>query len=171
MHWTAHQVLPTDGRIIIDTEAHHGTSPFRLEGGFLLGIEISVTVVVARGLALGLLCFSHGLKFSLAGVAAVGQATIEQLLDCCAMVIHTLALNDGLFIPVEAKPLQTFEDVGREFRLGSFFVGVLDAQEELSPLMACKEPVENCRSCRADVKCACWTRGQPNAHLHNDSQD
>ena len=62
------------------------------------------------------------------------------------------ALDDGLFIPIEAKPAQALQDVLGEFGPGALPIGVFDAQQKLAALVAGKQPVEDCCSGRADVQ-------------------
>ena len=82
------------------------------------------------------------------------------------MIGNPLALDDGLFVPVDAKPLQAFEDVGGKGVLGSFAVGIFDAKEEGSAAVAGKQPVENRCSSRSDMEGSCRAWSQTNANRH-----
>ena len=59
-----------------------------------------------------------------------------------------LGLVDGLAVPVEAEPAQHLEDVVDQLGPVALGVGVLDAQEELAPVPAGEQPVEQRRAGR-----------------------
>ena len=80
-HRAAHQVAPADRAAVVDAEADHRLAALGDEGLLLLGAEVAMAVVVAGGLLAGSLLLAHGGELGLAGVAAVGVARIEQLLD------------------------------------------------------------------------------------------
>ena len=162
-HVAAHQVAPADRAAVVDAEADHRFAALGDEGLLLLRGEIAVPVVVAGGLLAGGLLLAHGGELGLAGVAAVGVARIEQLLDGGAVQLHPLALDHGVAVPVQAQPLQALEDVGGVFRFAALFVGVFDAQQEGTAAVAGKQPVEHRRAGRADVQGASWTGGQAHA--------
>ena len=68
------------------------------------------------------------------------------------MDLNAGALDDGLFIPIQAQPPQALKDVVGEFGLGALPIGVFDAQQKLAALVAGKQPVEDRRTGRADVQ-------------------
>ena len=80
------------------------------------------------------------------------------------MVFGLLALDHRVVVPVNAKPLEAFEDVLGEFRLGSLLVGVFNAQQEATVLVSRKQPVENGRPRRADVEGSRRAGSQTNAN-------
>ena len=163
-HLTAHQVGPGDHGVIVDAEADRGFAALGDVGLLLLRAEVAVAVVVAGGAVLGGLPLAHLGELGFAGVAAVGPAGVEQLLGGGAVLGDALALDHRLGIPVQAQPLQAFEDVGGVLRLAALLVGVLDAQEELTALAACEEPVEHRRAGRADVQGAGGAGGETHTH-------
>ena len=162
-HGAAHEVCPANFGIIVNTKADHRFAAFRLEGCFLIRLEVAVAIVVARSLLRRLLVLPHSLQFAFAGVAAIRQASVEQGLDGIAVLGDALALNHRLFIPVDSKPLQAFKDVLGVFRLRSFFVGVFDAKQKTAVLVAGKQPIENGGSRGADMKRSRGAGGQTNA--------
>ena len=129
-HRSAHQILPENLSVVIDLEADDRLPSFGLERGFLFRREVAMSVVVSRSLIGGFLGLAHRLQLLFTGVAAIGEAFVEQGLNRCSVLIHPLALDDGVLIPVDPEPLQTFKDVAGEFRFGPLFVGVFDAQKE-----------------------------------------
>ena len=58
----------------------------------------------------------------------------------------------GTFIPIEAEPVQAVED--DLVRLGgvAFFIGILDAEDELAAVFAGEEPVEKGGASATDMK-------------------
>ena len=62
------------------------------------------------------------------------------------------ATNFRSFIPVESKPVHRLEYAGNHVLGRPFRVGVLDAENERSAVVARKEPVEQCRPCAPNVE-------------------
>jgi hypothetical protein len=159
-HLAPHQIGPGDDRLVVHAEANRGFPAFGDVGLLLFGAEIAMAVVVAGGAVLGGLALPHLGEFRFAGVAAVGLAGIQQLLNGGAVLSDALALDDGLAVPVDAEPLQAFQDVGGVFGLAALLVGVLDPQQELPAVMPREEPVEDGGPRRADVKRAGGAGGE-----------
>ena len=65
------------------------------------------------------------------------------------------AADIGPLVPVETQPVNVFQKLPLEFGLGSFDVGILDAENEAALLSAGEEPVEKSRAGVADVQVAC----------------
>ena len=163
-HLTAHQVGPGDHGVIVDAEADRGFAALGDVGLFLLRAEVAVAVVVAGGAVLGGLSLAHLGELGFAGVAAVGPAGVEQLLNGGPVLGDALALDHRLGVPVQAQPLQAVEDVGGVLRLAALLVGVFDAQEELTALAAGEQPVEHRRAGCADVQGAGGAGGETHTH-------
>ena len=163
-HGAAHQVVPLDVAAVIDAEAHRGLASLGLIVGFLLGAEVAVAVVVTRRFLVGHLGLAHGVELLFRGVTAVGQPGIQQLLDRLAVLLHPLALDYGLGIPVDAQPAQTIEDVAGVFAFAALFVGVFNAQHKLAAMAPRVQPVEHRCACGADMKRSRWAGGQTNTH-------
>ena len=131
-HLPPNEVVPNDGGVVVDAEAHRGFAALGNEGLLLLGAEVAVAVVVARRQVTGCLLLAHRRELRFGGVAAVGAAGGEQLCDGQTVLGDAGALDHRLPIPLEAQPLKAFENVGRVFVLAAFAVGVLDAEEKLA---------------------------------------
>src|SRR5213078_3634338 len=76
------------------------------------------------------------------------------------------ALEDGLFVPVEAEPGEAVEDDLGVFVGGTRLVGVFDAQQELPAFFAGEEPVEEGGAGPADVEKASRRRSEADADSH-----
>ena len=126
-HGTAHKIGPANFSLVVNAEADDGFTPLCLKRCFLFRREMAVAVVVARCLIGGFLGLTHRFQFLFVGVAAVGQALIQQGLDGGAMLFDLFALDNGLFIPINAEPLKPFQDVLRELRFRPFLIGVFDS--------------------------------------------
>ena len=164
-HLAAHQVGPGDAGAVVDAEAHGGLTPFGDESLLLLGAEVAVAVVVAGGPVLGGLALPHLRELGLGGIAAVGLAGIQELLDGGAMLSDALALDHRGAIPGQPQPLQALQDVVGEGLLAALLVGVLDAQQELATVALGEQPVEHRRTGRADVQRAGGAGGETHTHL------
>ena len=142
-HGPTDQVVPGNDGIVINAEANGGFSSFGDEGLLLFGAQVAVTVVVAGGAVGGRLLLTHVRELGFGGVAAVGLAGLQQLLNGGAMGLDPLALDDGFRVPVDPQPLQAFEDVRGVFGFAALLVGVLDAQQEFATEMPGEKPVED----------------------------
>jgi hypothetical protein len=69
------------------------------------------------------------------------------------------------FVPVEAKPLETFEDRARALVGAARLVGVLDAKQELAAKVPGVKPIEESGPGAADVEIAGRRRGETKAGL------
>ena len=81
-----------------------------------------------------------------------------------AVLLHPLALDDGLRIPVDAQPLEAIKDVAGVFAFAALFVGVFNAQHKLAAMAPRKQPVEYGGASGADMKRSRWAGGQTNTH-------
>ncbi len=97
------------------------------------------------------------------GVRAVGAAAVEQRPQCLAVALGALGLHDRPFVPVELQPAQRVEDLLDVLGRRALAVGVLDAQQELSALVAREQPVEQGGARAADVQRARgrWCEADP----------
>ena len=105
-------------------------------------------------------CGLFALSFQLfrGAEAAVGFALVQQLLGVSGVDIEALRLaigavcafggvveTAGAFIPVEAEPVQVFNELGFVTGFAAFQIGILNAQQKLTACAACKKPVvESC---------------------------
>ena len=131
-HRAPHQVVPADDALVVDAETDHRLAALGAESLLLLRGEGAVAIVIAGGAVFGLLALPHLGELRFGGVAAIGVARLEQAGDRGVVEIHPGALDDRFAVPVEAEPVEPFEDVGGVFGLGALAVGVFDAQQELT---------------------------------------
>ena len=129
-HRSANQIFPENLSVVIDPEADHRLPSFGLKRRLLFGREVAMSVVVTRGLIGGFLGLPHRLQLLFAGVTAIGEAFVEQGLNRCSVLIHPFALDDGILIPVDPEPLETFKDVAGELRFGTLLIGVFNPQQK-----------------------------------------
>jgi hypothetical protein len=61
-------------------------------------------------------------------------------------------LEEGTFIPIQSQPLHAIYDGLDRFPGGPGYIGILDTQDELSPMMSGKKPVEECRPCAPNMQ-------------------
>ena len=73
---------------------------------------------------------------------AVRVSTGEQSLGVGLMTLDVRALIDNGLIPHESEPFESFEDRAGAFVGAAGAVGVLDAQQEITVVLPCVEPVE-----------------------------
>ena len=123
-------------------EANDRRPSFRLEGGTLLGREVTAVTVVSRGLACGARRLVASPHLGLGAEALVGVTLREELVGCGHVALRTIALAERPFVPVEAEPLQGVLDPGDPLFAGARAVGVLDAEHEGAALVPREHPVE-----------------------------
>ena len=168
-HRTTDQVVPGDDGIVINAEANGGFTSFGDEGLLLFGGQVAVTVVVAGGAIGGRLLLTHGGELGFGGVAAVGLAGLQQLLNGGAMGLDSLALDHGFRVPVDPQPLQAFEDVRGVFGFAALLVGVLDAQQKFATEVPSEKPVEDRGPRRADVEGSSRAGGETHTDRRSSS--
>ena len=117
-------------------------------------------------LFLGALTFPNLLQPLGCAGAFVGVAAVDQLL--CSLAVHpelfALGLhvrrvrtaNPGAFVPVQAEPLQRFEDPLLRTLSPAFPVGILNTDDELPTRVTGKDPVQQRGAEIADV----WIAGR-----------
>jgi hypothetical protein len=83
------------------------------------------------------------------GVAevAVCMPLCEESQGICTVAHHAPALEDRFFIPVDAEPTEPIEDDLHHLLRGPILIGILDSEEEDSPLPAGHQPVEEGGPC------------------------
>lgn len=123
-----------------------------------------MAVVVARGFIAGALRLAQGFQFGFGAVAAIGFATVEQLLHGGFVEVEPLGLVERAFVPVQAQPLEAGQDVVGVFRSRSLEVCIFDAQDELALMPPRKQPVEDGSAGRANVEVAGGARSNANAN-------
>jgi len=67
------------------------------------------------------------------------------------MPVHAVALEKGFLIPVQPQPTQGSQDGFGMLGLGSVAVGILDAEDELTSVVPCEQPIEESSAGAADV--------------------
>ena len=128
-------------------EAPYGCPALGLEGGDLLGRVVTPSAHHRRplvGAGLG----AHGVELLGGLPRGVHRARLLQPVDALAVDVVALALAERALVPVEAHPCEHTENLGLALGRGALAVGVLQAQDELSAVMAGREPVEQ-RGARA----------------------
>ena len=163
-HLTAHQIVPSDGCCIVDPEADRGFPAFGDVGPLLLGAEVAVAVVVAGGTVFCCLPLPHFGELGFRCVTPVGQSFLKQRGNGLPVLTDPFALHHRLGVRLNAQPTQTLEDVLGVFRLAAFFVGVFNAQQELTAVMPGVQPIEHGCAGGADVEGARGARGETHTH-------
>src|SRR5215204_4672231 len=92
--------------------------------------------------------------------ALVGEATICQMLGCSLVELGALALAIGSFVVSEAKPGEVFELRLLELGSAPLPVGVLDAEDQISPVMPGEEVIEEGGAGGAEVEEPRRARGE-----------
>jgi hypothetical protein len=82
------------------------------------------------------------------------EAPIQEQSRIALMSGESLGLIDHLVVPVETQPGETLEDGARTLVRAAGFVGILDAQQELSAVLSRVQPVEQRRARAAHVQIA-----------------
>ena len=115
-------------------------------------VAVAPAPVVAHRPALEPRLLAHLLELLGAGVAAVGGAPGQHLVDHLAVARGARELADRLAVPVEPEPFEAVEDRVDRGLGRALAVGVLDAQEERPAEAPGVEPVEQRRARAADVQ-------------------
>ena len=111
----------------------------------------AVVPVIALGCCGG---FPFGLEFFLAAKALVGIAVGQESFCGGHMLFGIFRLKVGALIPIDPEPLQAVKDSFDGFLGGAFRVRILDAQHQLAPVLAGKQPVVDGGSGPADMEIA-----------------
>jgi hypothetical protein len=77
----------------------------------------------------------------------VRRALCEQTEGIGAVTLDSPTLKDRLLIPVDAEPTEPIEDDLHHLLRGPILIGILDSEEEDSPLPAGHQPVEEGGPC------------------------
>ncbi len=129
-------------------------------------VAVAPASVVARRAALGDGLLAHRLQFVRRAVAEIGVAGGEHLAGHLGVAGDAGGLEDGLAVVRDAEPVEAVEN-----HLGggggvAFAVGVLDAQQEFSRVMAGEQVVEQRGVGAADVQQAGRAGGEAGADGH-----
>src|SRR5208282_2376870 len=124
------------------------------------------------------LLLSHGelalaLQLLLAAEAAVGFAFADQALGVFAIDLPLVALAIGReraadirpFVPIEAEPAGIVDELALVAHLAALQVGVFNAQDERSALLAREEPVEERGARVAYMNLSGGRWGKADSHL------
>ncbi len=137
----------------------------RLTGRFGGQAKTAAPAVIPRRQALGLRLLPSGFKILSSAHAPVRPALLEQPKRMAGVQRHPLGLAIRPFVPIEAHPLQAFED-GLDGLVGrTALVGILDAEDEPSVLLPGEEPVEQRGANPSDMEIAGGTRRETDADL------
>ena len=97
---------------------------------------------------------------------AIGEAFFEDFVGCAGMQIEALALAVE-FIPAELEPVEAVED-GIERLLGvAFDIGIVDAEDHRSGVVAGVQPIEDKGPGAADVEVSGRRRGETHSEHGN----
>ena len=139
----------------------------RLDAGRRLGrVAVAPSAVIAHRAPLGARAFAHRRQFLGRTIAVIGAAHFQQPVRHLGMSGGALELVDDLPVPGEAQPFEPVDDRGDRLRRRSNPVGVLDAQAELTAVMAREEPVEESGAGAADVQKAGRGGGEADGDRH-----
>ncbi len=120
--------------------------------GRVIVITMAALAVVTGLLAVGHLAFAQRFQALLGAVALVGAAIRQHLIDQAVVAIETLGLVVGALIPVQLQPFHTLDDGVDRLLGGTFQIGILDTQHELTALILCKQPGIECGTGTADMQ-------------------
>ena len=135
-------VEKTHHGVVGHPEAHHKRPPFRRQPVRLGPGEAPGERVEAPLPALRLLLPALHLELLRRREAAVREPPLEQAERRLPVQRDPLRLHVGALVPVEAEPAETIQDALGHLRRGTLQVGVLDAQDEGSMMLAGKQPAE-----------------------------
>ena len=125
----------------------------RLHAGRRLARIAVAPASVVEPLAPFLFCLlAHLAEFFGRGVAAIGGAGGQHLLDDLAVACGAGELVDGVPVPGDAEPVEAVEDRLDRLLGGALAVGILDPQQHLAAAAARVEPIEQRRPRAADVE-------------------
>lgn len=137
---------------------HHGTfgrvaeaNHVRRIGRVVMGVVAALAVVTGL-LAVGHLAFAQCFQTLFGAVALVGAAIGQHLVDQTVVAIEALGLVVGALIPVQLQPFHALNDGVDRLLSGTFQVGILDTQHELTALVLCKQPGIECGTGTADMQ-------------------
>ena len=133
--------------------------------GPILGIELATVPVVARRPSGGPRRFGASGQLRLGAGAHVCPPVDQELLGGRAVLGEPRALQHRAFVPVESQPSQHVLDPQHPFVTGACLIGVLDAQDEGSPVVTSEEPVEQRGARRADVQGTRRSRREPDPNV------
>ncbi len=146
---SSHSVLPSGTRKRSTNASPIGHAVLTLVRREAIASAIVLERVAAR-LGLG----SALLELRRRAEAAVDGASVEQPLRVRLVSREIRALVRDLLVPGEAEPLESLEDRARAFVGAAGAIGVLDAEQERSAVLAREEPVVERRARTADVEIA-----------------
>ena len=155
-------VVEGDHPVLRRPEADHRSDTIRrLRQGFS-GFRPPASVVT-RFVAARLLRFAHDVEFFLAGIAIIGVAFLQQLIDHFLVPLHALHLVIRTLVPVEAEPGHAVKNGLHGSLGGAFLVGVLDAQNEFAAHLAGVSPGKQRGARAADMQIAGGRGGETGA--------
>jgi len=171
----ADQIVEAE-RVVLNAEAHGE----RLSGGDVAGDGFLVQRAAAAGVDLGAMFrggqFALGFKLLRRAEAAIGFARGEELFGVRGVEVKPLGLAvgavsalaglagiAGAFVPVEAHPAQVFHELGFIAGFRALHVRVFNAEQEIAPGAAGKEPVVKGGTRIADMEQPGGGRSKPDA--------
>ena len=134
-------IIPGHVAVIGIAETDHGLDAF---GNRAADAVFRTPAAVVAGLKpLGTLLFAHLIELFGGGVALVGAAVGEHLIDDFAVAVQTIHLIDGALVVVEVEPLHRIENDLRCLIGGALLISVFDAQQELAAQVPGHSPAVN----------------------------
>src|SRR4029079_4987392 len=125
-----HQVVPR--RAAFGHAKTHDERHARRRAALDFGAWESVaTTVILKGLAARFSRWSLFLELLGCAEAPIGAVGVQQALDVGLMALEVRSLMHDLLLPAQAEPLEALEDGARALFGAAYFIGVLDAQQEL----------------------------------------
>ncbi|MNU98224.1 hypothetical protein D3C71_883290 [compost metagenome] len=120
-------------------------------GRVIVGV-VTALAVIAGLLAIGHLAFAQRLQPLLGAEALVGTTVGQHLVDDAVIAIETLGLVVGALIPVQLQPFHALNDGVDRLLSGTFQIGILDTQHELTALALRKQPGIECGTGTANMQ-------------------
>ena len=155
-------VIPHHHAVVRIAETHHRLHVRRrLLAGRILGPPAAV---IARLLAPGPLRLAHGLQLFGRGIAVVGTAISQHLVQQLAIAVHPLHLVERPLVGVQPQPVQPFQNGGHRLGRGTLHVRVFNAQHIVAAMMPGKGPGVERRAHAPDMQKTRGAGGKAGAH-------
>ncbi len=106
-------------------------------------IAVAPAAVIAHRFFLCPLLFAHRGQLFRGRETFIGIAGSQQFMGDFRMAFGAFRLEHRFTIPVEAQPVESFDDRVDRFLGRARLVGILDPQQRLAAVMAGKQPVEH----------------------------
>ena len=148
-----HEVIPLR-RAVGNAEAQHERNACSDAALNLVRRQSVAAPVVLERLAARFGITSPLIELGGRAEAPIHSAGVEQSLTICAMPREVRALIGDVLVPVETEPLHSLENRARALVGAAGAVGVLDAEQERSTMLAGEQPIVDRCASAADVEIA-----------------